>query len=78
MNAEIKKLEKCQLSIPEHQMFLPKSKYNVLTGNEDEKDLFVAKKIALATSKSFVFSKELLNCIRKNCEEKYHVFYLMH
>ena len=55
-------------------VFLPKSKYNVLTGNEDEKDLFVAKKIALATSKSFVFSKELLNCIRKNCEEKYHVF----
>lgn len=45
-------------------VFLPKSKYTVLTGNEDEKDLFVAKKIALATSRSFVFSKELLNCIR--------------
>ena len=55
-------------------VFLPKSKYTVLTGNEDEKDLFVAKKIALATSRSFVFSKELLNCIRKNCEERYHVF----
>ena len=55
-------------------VFLPKSKYTVLTGNEDEKDLFVVKKLALATSRSFVFSKELLNCIRKKCEEKYHVF----
>lgn len=56
------------------EVFLPKAKYAVLTGNEDKTNLFVVKKMALATSKSFVFSRELLNIIRKNCKEEYHTF----
>lgn len=55
-----------------NDVFLPKSKYSILTGNEDEKNLFVIKKIAFSTSRSFVFSKELLSCIREKCKEEYH------
>lgn len=55
-------------------VFLPESKYSILTGNENKTNLFVAKKIALSTSRSFVFSRELLSTIRKNCKEEYHIF----
>lgn len=56
------------------EVFIPKTKYSLLTGDEDATDLLVAKKMALSMSKSFVFSKELLNIIGKNCKEEYHTF----
>lgn len=60
--------------------FSPQTKYDILTGkNKDKKrslavatDLMVAKKLALATSRSFIFSKELLNTIRNNCTHQVH------
>jgi AAA15 family ATPase/GTPase len=56
-------------------IFEPKTKYDILVGKDKgiATDLIVAKKLALATSRSFVFSKELLTVIRKNCSETYHV-----
>lgn len=53
-------------------VFIPKAKYDILVGeNKDTAtELLVAKKIAAATSKSFIFSKELLQVIRNNCEAK--------
>lgn len=57
-------------------VFVPKTKYDTLTGKNKsvETDLIVAKKIAKTTSRSFVFSKELLNVIRNNCKEPWRVF----
>ena len=57
-------------------VFIPKTKYEMLVGKDKSvaMDLLVAKKLAFATSKSFIFSKELLNVIRKACQEDYHLF----
>jgi len=60
--------------------FIPQTKYDILTNkNKDRKrnkqittDLLVAKKLAAATSRSFVFSRELLDVIRKNCKHEIH------
>ncbi|RKJ76320.1 ATP-binding protein [Butyricicoccus sp. 1XD8-22] len=47
-------------------VFVPKSKYSLLIGMDRTKnrDLLVAKKLASTTSRSFLFSKELLQTIR--------------
>jgi AAA15 family ATPase/GTPase len=57
-------------------VFVPKTKYVALTGKNKtvETDLIVAKKLARTTSRSFVFSKELLNVIRSNYEESWRIF----
>lgn len=60
--------------------FAPQTKYDILTGKSKDRkhnktvstDLLVAKKLALTTSRSFVFSKELLDTIRKNCTHQIH------
>ncbi len=48
-------------------VFVPAKKYECLLGKDkkQETDLLVAKKIAVSTSRSFVFSKELMTAIRK-------------
>ncbi len=60
--------------------FSPRTKYDILVNkNQDKKtfksittDLFVAKKLAEATSRSFAFSRELLTVIRQNCNHEIH------
>lgn len=60
--------------------FSPQTKYDVLIGKSKDRkrnksistDLLVAKKLAAATSRSFIFSKELLDTIRENCKHKIH------
>lgn len=60
--------------------FLPQTKYDILIGKSRDKkrnksiatDLLVAKKLAATTSRSFIFSKELLDTIRKNCKYQIH------
>lgn len=54
--------------------FVPVAKYNVLVGKSKETltNLIVAKQLARATSRSFIFSKELVNIIRQNCQKDYH------
>jgi len=60
--------------------FLPQTKYDILIGKSNDRkhnksiatDLLVAKKLAATTSRSFVFSKELLNTIRRNCTHQIH------
>lgn len=56
-------------------VFVPKTKYEELIGKRKNttNDLLVAKGMASATSRSFVFSRELLNAVRKNCKVQYHV-----
>lgn len=50
------------------ELFLPKTKVGLLVGKEKETktDLLVAKKLAATSSRSFAFSKELLDVIRLN------------
>lgn len=57
------------------EVFVPQTKYYALVGKEKstETNLLVAKKYASETSRSFVFSKELLNAMRENCKEAYHL-----
>lgn len=54
--------------------FVPVAKYHVLVGKSKETltDLMVAKQLARATSRSFIFSKELVNIIRQKCQKDYH------
>ncbi len=60
----------------EDVVFIPASKYRSIIGKDKESStsLLVAKQLAYATSRSFIFSRELLNAIRKNCKEDYHRF----
>lgn len=48
-------------------VFVPANKYECLLGKDkkQETDLLVAKKLAMSTSRSFIFSKELMTAIRK-------------
>lgn len=53
-------------------VFVPKAKYDLLVGGNKETstDLLVSKKLSQKTSKSFLFSKDLLNAIRKKYSEQ--------
>jgi hypothetical protein len=66
---ENKKIRKSQLIDTRcTDVFIPESKYNCLIGKDKAKktDLLVAKKLSYSSSKSFIFSKELLTAIREN------------
>ncbi len=60
--------------------FIPQTKYDILTGKSRDRkynksvatELLVAKKLAFTTSRSFVFSKQLLDTIRNNCTHIIH------
>ena len=60
----------------EGTVFVPAVKYRAMIGKDKESftNLLVAKQLASATSRSFIFSRELLNAIRKNCKENHHRF----
>lgn len=60
----------------DNDIFSPKSKYKKLVGNSKETamDLLVAKQLTRTSSRSFVFSRELLNIIRQNCKEEQYLF----
>ena len=53
-------------------VFVPKSKFDLLVGGNKETstDLLVSKKLSQKTAKSFLFSKDLLNAIRKKYSEQ--------
>lgn len=57
-------------------VFLPRTKYNELVGKDKKTPpmLAASKQIALNTSRSFIFSKELLDVIRKNCKNDQYKF----
>lgn len=59
-------------------VFVPKTKYDILTGNNKsvETDLLVARKLALKSSASFIFSADFQKVIKENCTEEYLCFLL--
>ncbi len=54
------------------EVFLPKTKYNIIVGNDKATftDLLVDKKMTAVTSRSFVFSKKLLMAMQQNNKNK--------
>lgn len=60
------------------EVFEPKTKLDALTdGNKAAvTDLIVAKKLAAATSKSFIFSRDFMSVVRENCKDEHHRFIL--
>lgn len=54
------------------KVFIPASKYECLIGKNKEREmnLFVAKKIAAHTSRSFIFSRDFLNVVRSQRAER--------
>lgn len=67
--------EKCRLSplidVGKAAVFLPQVKLDCLVGKDKDvlTELVVAKRMALATSRSYIFSKEFLSVIRTNYEK---------
>lgn len=57
------------------EVFLPKSKYNELLekNNEDIMELLLTKRLAQAQSRSFIFSREMINRFRRDCNVKLYV-----
>ena len=51
------------------EVFIPRSKYSELLekNNEDIMELLLTKRLVQAQSRSFIFSREMLNRFRKNC-----------
>lgn len=58
-----------------NEVFLPRAKYEILVGTDKSTNttLLSAKKYSAMTSRSFVFSKELLGIIRKNCTAPHYL-----
>ena len=54
------------------EAFSPKTKYEILVGKEKDTsiDLLIEKKLAFVTSRSFIFSKELLDTIRNHSQNQ--------
>ena len=77
-DAETRKILKplIDTSVDSDLAFEPKTKYELLIGKDKKvgNDVYAFKTIAAHTSRSFIFSRELLNVIRKNTplDEKYH------
>lgn len=57
------------------ELFAPKAKMQELVGDDKEKymDLLVTKRLTKATSRGFVFSRELINQYRKNCKNELYM-----
>ena len=57
------------------ELFTPKAKMRELVGNDKEKymDLLVTKRLTKATSRSFIFSRELINQYRRNCRNELYM-----
>lgn len=56
--------------------FTPVTKYKTLVGNDKKNttDMIVIKQLVQASSRSFIFSRELVNKIRQNCKEPQYRF----
>ena len=57
------------------EVFIPKSKYSELLENNNEgtMELLLTKRLAQAQSRSFVFSREMLNRFRESCSNKIYL-----
>ncbi|MGL5259564.1 MAG: AAA family ATPase [Lachnospiraceae bacterium] len=57
------------------EVFIPKTKFVELVGDDKTQntDLFVTKKLTQVTSRSFIFSREMINVFRKNCKNEIYI-----
>ena len=79
-SAELKARKSTLIDTSSPKVFTPVGKYNCLIGKDKETamSLMVEKKVALGTSRSFVFSRELLTAMRNNRDGKDNPEYLRH
>ncbi len=56
--------------------FLPKAKYNELLGENktDIMNVIITKRLTQEQSRTFIFSREMLNMFRENCKNNRHLF----
>lgn len=56
-------------------VFVPKTKYSLFIGDDKktESNLLSTRNLTKASSRSFLFSREMINVLRKNCKEAYHL-----
>lgn len=69
--SEEKKIRKSALIDTRNTLlFIPKTKFLELVGNDKTQNtnLLVTKKLTQVTSRSFIFSREMINVFRKNCK----------
>ena len=50
------------------EVFLPKNKYKELIGDVTEEEMRFSKKYTRTTSRTFIFSREMINTFRKKCK----------
>lgn len=57
------------------EVFIPKTKFVELVGNDKTQytDLLVTKKLTQVTSRSFIFSREMMNVFRMNCKNDIYI-----
>lgn len=57
------------------EVFIPKTKFVELVGADKTQntDLLVTKKLTKVTSRSFIFSREMINVFRKNCKNEIYI-----
>lgn len=57
------------------ELFVPKAKVQELVGDNKDQymDLLVTKRLTKATSRSFIFSRELIDQYRKNCQKELYM-----
>lgn len=69
------KLRKSALIDTRSEVFVPKTKFVELVGNNKTQntDLLVTKKLTQVTSRSFIFSREMMNVFRKNCKNDIYI-----
>lgn len=72
MDGEEKVRKSALIDTRTEEIFIPRVKYEELVGKDKSKmmDLLVTKKYARVTSRSFIFSWEMMNTFRKNCTNK--------
>lgn len=62
------------------EIFVPKTKFVELVGNDKSQNmnLLVTKRLTQATSRSFIFSREMINVFRKNCKNEVYINLINH
>lgn len=58
-----------------NEVFIPRTRFIELVGEDKSKmtDLLVTKRLVQTTSRSFIFSREMINTFQKNCHEEKHM-----
>lgn len=79
-NKEEKLRKSALIDTRSEEIFVPKTKFVELVGNDKSQNmnLLVTKRLTQATSRSFIFSREMINVFRKNCKNEVYINLINH